>query len=535
LYFLTTFQIMAPETTTDEDRVRIFDTTLRDGEQSPGCTMDEETKIQIARSLADLNVDIIEAGFPIASPGDFNAVKRIATEIRGPIIAGLARCLPEDITRAGKATALAEKRRIHVFIGTSPVHREEKLHMTVIQIIDALVRSIKQALTFTTDVEFSPEDAGRTEDDVLKQVVAAALSAGARTVNIPDTVGYCWPGEYGDKIAMVRAVADSEGGKDAIVSVHCHNDLGLAVANSIAGMQHGARQVECSINGIGERSGNASLEEIVMALRTRKDAFGLYTGIETKRLLAISQQVAHATFPIQRNKAIVGDNAFAHEAGIHQDGMLKARSTYEIMRPEDVGRDGSTLVLGKHSGMSAVADRFKQFELPYKKNDHAVFSKIFKAVADSKAMNNKYVTDDELLQDVYFPAVVKMMGTFITKVQVTDKVNGRIAVILHTKDGTQIEGVASDEEEGEIDAIMNGMRKIIPNVEIPRDGFKTGMEGKGSNATAVSTFTIQNDYAVTQSAAHKNTQTAERQALIKTFNALYATEKYKELIAEAQE
>ncbi len=348
---------------TEMRQIRIFDTTLRDGEQSPGCSMNLQEKMEIAQALVDLGVDIIEAGFPIASPGDFAAVSEIAKNVRGATICGLARCNDADIDRAWEAIQHAERPRIHVFLATSAIHREFKLRMTREEIIQRAIAGVQRAVGYCDDVEFSPEDAARTEHDFLCQVVEAAISAGATTVNIPDTVGYATPAEMGSRIAMLRQRVPNIG--RAVISVHCHNDLGLAVANSLAAVENGAGQVECTINGIGERAGNCSLEEIVMAVKTRHDHFGCETKINTQRLVPTSRLVSSITgLQVQRNKAIVGRNAFAHEAGIHQDGMLKERSTYEIMRPEDVGFSRTDLVMGKHSGRAALNDRVKAARLP---------------------------------------------------------------------------------------------------------------------------------------------------------------------------
>jgi 2-isopropylmalate synthase len=336
--------------------VRIFDTTLRDGEQSPGCSMNLAEKLKVAQALVDLGVDVIEAGFPIASPGDFEAVRAIAEAVRGPSVCGLARCNDQDIDRAWEALKGAESPRIHVFLATSAIHREFKLRMTQEEIVARAVAGVRRAANYCDDVEFSPEDAARTEIDFLCRVVEAAIEAGATTINIPDTVGYTTPTEMHERIAtLIARVPNID---RAILSVHCHDDLGLAVANSLAAVQAGARQIECTINGIGERAGNCALEEVVMAMRTREDLFPFTNRIVTERLVPTSRLVSQITsMDVQRNKAIVGRNAFAHESGIHQDGMLKERRTYEIMRPEDVGFQKTDLVLGKHSGRAALADR----------------------------------------------------------------------------------------------------------------------------------------------------------------------------------
>ncbi len=365
------------------NRIKIFDTTLRDGEQAPGCSMTLREKLRIAKALADLNVDIIEAGFPAASPGDFDAVKAIADENRGPVICGLARCNPEDIAKVHEAVKSADKHRIHVFVATSAIHREYKLKMAKEEIIKSAVGAITMARELCDDVEFSPEDASRTELSYLAEVVSAAIEAGATTVNIPDTVGYTVPAEF-DK--LFRYLHEHVTGIENItLSVHCHDDLGMAVANSLAAVGAGARQVECTINGIGERAGNCSLEEVVMALKTRSEFYSLDTGIDSTRLYPTARLVSGITgMQIPRNKAIVGENAFAHEAGIHQHGMLQHASTYEIMRPEEIGISKSNLVLGKHSGRHAFRDRVR--DLGFDLDDFEVNRAFqeFKKLADKK-------------------------------------------------------------------------------------------------------------------------------------------------------
>ncbi len=373
-------------------QIVIFDTTLRDGEQSPGASMNLAEKMEVAQALVDLGVDVIEAGFPIASPGDFEAVREIARTVRGSVICGLARCRPEDIDRAWEAVKHAEAPRIHVFLATSAIHREHKLKMDKEEIVQRAVDGVRRAVGYCPNVEFSPEDAARTEIDFLCQVVEAAIDAGATTVNIPDTVGYATPAHMRAVIETLRRRVPNI--DRAVISVHCHNDLGMAVANSLAAVEAGAGQVECTINGIGERAGNCSLEEIVMALRVRTDFYQADTRVITQRLVPTSRLVAGVTgIEVQRNKAIVGRNAFAHEAGIHQDGILKERTTYEIMRPEDVGLTMSDLVLGKHSGRAALSDRAKA--LGYRLTGeqlNTVFQE-FKKLADKK----KEVYDGDLV------------------------------------------------------------------------------------------------------------------------------------------
>ena len=366
------------------DRLIIFDTTLRDGEQSPGASMTREEKVRIARALERLRVDVIEAGFPAASQGDFDSVKAVAETVREARVCGLARANDEDVDRAGAAVKPAAAGRIHTFIATSPVHMEKKLRLTPDQVVERAVAAVKRARQHCDDVEFSPEDAGRSEPDFLCRIIEAAIDAGAGTINIPDTVGYNLPEQFAGLIRDLRQRIPNA--DRAVWSVHCHNDLGLAVANSLAAVQAGARQVECTINGLGERAGNAALEELVMALRTRQDEFACASRVETREILPTSRLVANITgFAVQPNKAIVGINAFAHESGIHQDGVLKHRETYEIMRAEDVGWGTNRMVLGKHSGRNAFRSRCEEiginFETAGQLNE--AFQR-FKELADKK-------------------------------------------------------------------------------------------------------------------------------------------------------
>src|SRR3954469_24598329 len=374
------------------DTVQIFDTPLRDGEQSPGATLTRPEKIEIARHLEQMGVDIIEAGFPIASEGDFESVSAIAAEVTKSVVCGLARSTPKDVARAGEAIRHAKSGRIHIFCATSKIHREHKLKKGREEIIRISTESIRQALEYTKDIEFSPEDASRTELEFLEEIVHAAIEAGATTINMPDTVGYATPSSYGQIFAHIRKKLKTDD-RDVYLSAHCHDDLGMAVANSLAAVENGARQVECTINGIGERAGNAALEEIVMALRTRQDFYKIGTNIDCAKIYPTSRMVSSLTgLTVQRNKAIVGQNAFAHEAGIHQDGVLKYRETYEIMDPATVGIPKSDLVLGKHSGRHAFRDRVVQ--LGYTLTDEQIqnaFDK-FKTLADKK----KEVFDEDI-------------------------------------------------------------------------------------------------------------------------------------------
>jgi len=368
----------------DKEQLIIFDTTLRDGEQSPGASMTREEKVRIAKALERLRVNVIEAGFPIASPGDFEAVKAVSASVRDSTICGLARALDRDIDRAGEALAGAASARIHTFIATSPIHMERKLRMSPDDVVAQAVHAVRRARRYTDDVEFSPEDAGRSEHDFLCRILEAAIAAGARTVNIPDTVGYSVPYEFGNLIrTLIERVPNSD---QAVFSMHCHNDLGLATANSLAAVRNGARQVECTINGLGERAGNAALEEVVMAVRTRRDHFDCDTRLDTTQIVPCSRLVAGITgFPVQPNKAVVGANAFAHESGIHQDGVLKSRETYEIMRAQDVGWTENRLVLGKHSGRNAFRARLQDLGVSFASEEelNAAFAR-FKELADKK-------------------------------------------------------------------------------------------------------------------------------------------------------
>ena len=367
-----------------KDKLIIFDTTVRDGEQSPGASMTREEKVRIAKALEKMRVDVIEAGFPIASQGDFEAVQAVARSVKDSTVCGLARALEKDIDRAGESLKEAASARIHTFIATSPIHMERKLRMTPDQVVEQAVWAVRRARRYTDNVEFSAEDAGRSELDYLCRIFEAVIDAGATTINVPDTVGYNVPQQFGETIrSLIERVPNS--GK-AVFSVHCHNDLGLAVANSLSSVLNGARQVECTINGLGERAGNASLEEVVMTVRTRKDVFDCDTRLDTTQIVACSKLVSSITgFPVQPNKAIVGANAFAHESGIHQDGVLKSRETYEIMRAEDVGWTQNRMVLGKHSGRNAFRTRLEELGvvLDSEEEVNEAFAR-FKALADKK-------------------------------------------------------------------------------------------------------------------------------------------------------
>jgi 2-isopropylmalate synthase len=436
------------------DRVYVFDTTLRDGEQSPGASMNFEEKLLLARQLEKLRVDVIEAGFPISSDGDFESVKRIAQDIRTVTIAGLARAGKLDIDRCWEAVQYAAKPRIHTFIATSDIHLKYKLKKSREQVLDDAREAVRYARSLCDDVEFSAEDSSRTDVDYLCSVLEAVIDAGARVVNIPDTVGYAIPAEFGERIRYIREHVRNI--DRAIISVHCHNDLGLAVANSVIAIQNGARQVECTINGIGERAGNASLEEIVMALHTRKDFFGLETGIDTKEIYPSSRLLSNLTgLMVQANKAIVGRNAFAHEAGIHQDGVIKEKSTYEIMRPDTVGIKDSKLVMGKHSGRHALKLKYQElgFELSNAELEKAYV--LFKKVADKK----KEVYDEDLIVIVrdglrVFPEAYKLK-------YIQSSGGNQIiatATIVLEKDGQAFKEAATG--DGPVDAALRAIDRI---------------------------------------------------------------------------
>lgn len=438
-------------------RIRIFDTTLRDGEQSPGFSMSLGQKLRVARVLADMKVDIIEAGFPAASPGDFEAVRAISTEIRGPIIAGLCRTIPRDIERTIEAIEPAENARIHTFIATSPIHRDLKLKMTPDEVIRHAVNAVKLARTACDDVEFSAEDGIRTEREYLAEVLQAVIEAGATTVNIPDTVGYSTPTEMYELFSWLSRTVP--GIENVHMSTHCHNDLGLAVANSLAAVEGGATQIECALNGIGERAGNCALEEVVMALRTRADHYGVETGVDTTRLASASNLLAAVTGNfVPRNKAIVGENAFAHEAGIHQHGMLAARETYEIMEPSDVGVKDSQLILGKHSGRHAVVDRAKQMGYELEDDEVEAIMTRFKDLADVK----KRVFDSDL-EAIITGYETSTMGPWsLNWLSVVSRVNGETipsaSLTLAHEDGTT--STHTGDGDGPVDAIVEALELV---------------------------------------------------------------------------
>lgn len=433
----------------------IFDTTLRDGEQAPGCSMNLNEKLAVAHQLAALGVDVIEAGFPIASQGDFEAVKAIATHVKGPVICGLSRANEKDIKRCGEALAPAEKKRIHTFIATSPIHMEHKLKMSPKEVLEKAVEAVKLAKIYTDDVEFSCEDASRSDIEFLQEICEAAIAAGATTINLPDTVGYDLPWEYAE---FIQAVMEGIPSRDkAIFSVHCHNDLGLAVANSLAAVHVGARQIEVSVNGIGERAGNAALEEIVMAIKTREKLLGLHTNIKTEEIYRTSKLISQTTrMPIPANKAIVGRNAFLHESGIHQDGVLKERSTYEIMDPAMIGINKDNLVLGKHSGRHAFQKRLEQLGYTLDKMHVDEAFSAFKDLCDRK----KEVLDEDIIGLVTKADLLHDAIYQLSSLQVTSATGmTAMASIKALREGKEIEVGALG--QGPVDAAYAAIDALI--------------------------------------------------------------------------
>ncbi|MCX8075726.1 MAG: 2-isopropylmalate synthase [Aquificaceae bacterium] len=471
------------------ERVYVFDTTLRDGEQAPGFSMTTEEKLQMALQLARLGVDVIEAGFAAASKGDFEAVNLIAREVRGPVVCSLARAVERDIELAGQALAPAERKRIHTFIATSEIHMKYKLRMSPEEVVERARRAVEFARRFTEDVEFSCEDATRSQRDFLYRVVETAIKAGATVINIPDTVGYTVPEEFAYLIDGIRNNVPNI--DKAVISVHCHDDLGMAVANSLMAVKHGARQVECTINGIGERAGNASLEEIVMALKVRKDFFdGLYTGVNTKELYRTSRLLCRITGSfVQPNKAVVGDNAFAHESGIHQHGVLANPLTYEIMSPEDVGFPSTRIILGKHSGRHALKSRLKEMGFEFSESDLDRIFERFKALADKK----KEVYEEDIEAILYEEFVrheeEEPIKVLHYQVQTGDKLLPTATVVLSYK-GEQ--RTASSTGNGPVDAIIKAIQKAL-NIEPELLDFSIKALTPNTDAQAESRLVIELD------------------------------------------
>jgi 2-isopropylmalate synthase len=498
----------------DRDRVLIFDTTLRDGEQCPGATMTFEEKLEVADLLDTMGVDIIEAGFPIASEGDFEAVSEIAKRAKNAIIAGLCRAGANDIERCGEAVRHARRPRIHSFLSTSPIHIKWKLQKEPHEVLDMVIDSVTRARNLCDDVEWSAEDGTRTEFDFLCQCVDAAIKAGASTINIPDTVGYATPEEYYDLFVRLREnVANSD---KAVFSVHCHNDLGMAVANSLAGVRAGARQIECTINGIGERAGNAALEEIVMAINTRNDVLPYQIGIDTTMLMRASKLVAAATsFPVQYNKAIVGRNAFAHESGIHQDGMLKHTQTYEIMEPETVGVTKSSLVMGKHSGRAAF--RAKLRDLGYELGENA-FEDAFvrlKALADRKKI--VYDEDIEALVDEEIATAADRINV-VSMTVIAGTSGPQSATLTLDIDGTH--QTVQSTGNGPVDATFNAIHALVPH-DAKLELYQVHAVTEGTDAQAEVSVRLQDQgRTATSRAADPDTLVASAKAYVAALNKL---------------
>ena len=495
------------------ERITIFDTTLRDGEQSPGASMNLPEKLRIAELLAEMGVDVIEAGFPIASNGDFEAANEIAKNVKGSIICGLARAGREDIERCAEAIKPAERNRIHTFISTSPLHMLHKLQMKPEEVLDAVIDSVSRARNFTDDVEWSCEDGSRSEADFLCRCVEAAIDAGAGTINVPDTVGYAVPDEFAALIYMLtNRVPNMD---KVVISVHCHNDLGLAVANSLAAIQAGARQIECTINGLGERAGNAAMEEIVMALRTRQDKMPFTTGITTENITKASRLVSTVTgFTVQPNKAIVGANAFAHEAGIHQDGVLNLAATYEIMTPESVGLSESKLVLGKHSGSHAFREKLK--ELGYDLGDNAVrdIFRRFKDLADVK----KEVFDEDIIALIDETLVRTNDRIKLVSLQVVCGTRTPEAVLELEIDGETQKIEATG--DGPVDAAFNGVKQLFPH-KARLQLYQVHAVTQGTDAQAEVTVRLDEDgKMVNGQGADTDTMVASTKAYINALNKL---------------
>jgi 2-isopropylmalate synthase len=498
-----------------DDRVIIFDTTLRDGEQSPGFSMNIDEKLRMAETLAELGVDVLEAGFPIASVGDFESVKLIAERVRGPVIAGLARTAREDIARAAEAVQAAERKRIHVFLSTSPLHMKYKLRMEPDAVLELASSSVALARNFVDDVEWSAEDGSRTEPEFLCRCVEAAIKAGATTINIPDTVGYAVPEDMARIFTMLRERVP--GAETVIFSTHCHNDLGLAVANTLASVRAGARQIECTINGIGERAGNAALEEVAMAIRTRPDVAPYSHGIVTERILRTSKLLATITgFDVQPNKAIVGRNAFAHESGIHQDGVLKNAATYEIMTPESVGWQKTSLVMGKHSGRAAFRDKLRA--LGYGDvGDNALNDAFrrFKDLADRK----KIVYDDDIVALVDDEVMRDHQRIKFVDLELWAGSKAKPRALLEL----EVDGVKRSAEalgDGPVDATFNAIQAIFPHDAALRL-FSVGAVTEGTDAQAKCTVRLEEDgKLVDGQGADSDTIVAAARAYLHALNKL---------------
>ncbi|PCJ61813.1 MAG: 2-isopropylmalate synthase [Planctomycetota bacterium] len=497
-----------------DNRIIIFDTTLRDGEQSPGASMNTEEKLQIAKHLARMKVDVIEAGFPIASQGDFEAVTAVAETVKGVTICGLCRSLNKDIDRAVEALKNAEKPRLHVFLATSKIHLEYKLKMAEDKILETAVNAVKYAKSFYNDVEFSPEDASRTEPSFLAKVTEAVIDAGATTVNIPDTVGYTTPEEFYNLITYLYKNVKNI--NQAVISVHCHNDLGLAVANSLAAIRAGARQVECTVNGIGERAGNCAMEEFIMAAKTRKDIYDYQIDLDTTKIYPISTLVSKITgIFVQRNKAIVGQNAFAHEAGIHQHGYLANKETYEIMTPESVGIKEATLVLGKHSGRHAFQKHMEDLGFSLTEEKLNATFKAFKDLADKK----KEVYDDDLISLIETELGTVAGGYEIENIQIQTGNNIRpVACVKIKKDGEFFEDASIG--DGPVDAACQAIKRII-GIDCNLEDYRLHSSTSGMDAIGeVSTIITDGKYHITGKASDTDVIIASAKSFLNAVNRL---------------
>ncbi len=503
-------------TTSEKDRVVIFDTTLRDGEQSPGASMTTEEKLQVADLLDEMGVDIIEAGFPIASQGDFEAVQEIARRCQRATVAGLARAISADIARAGEAVRVAKKPRIHTFVSTSPIHLQYQMKKSEEEVLEIITTTVTQARNLVDDVEWSAMDATRTPIDYLCRTVEMAIRAGATTINLPDTVGYAVPEEYA---AMFRAIRERVPNSDkAIFSVHCHDDLGLAVANSLAGVAGGARQIECTINGLGERAGNAALEEIVMAIRTRHDLLPYVTGVDPTMLTRASKLVSTVSaFPVQYNKAIVGRNAFAHESGIHQDGVLKHAQTYEIMTPDSVGVKATSLVMGKHSGRHAFREKLRELGFELGENALNDAFRRFKDLADRK----KHVYDEDIEALVEDQATIAAESIRLVSLTIIAGTQGpQKATLTLDVEGTEVTKETTG--NGPVDAIFNAIRAIVPhNAKLSL--YQVQAVTEGTDAQAEVSIRLEEDgKSVTARGADPDTLVASAKAYISAINKLGA-------------
>ncbi len=504
-----------PTETSPSDRVVIFDTTLRDGEQCPGASMTFEEKLEVAALLDEMGVDIIEAGFPIASQGDFESVHEIARRTEKAVIAGLARAIPGDIARAGEAVRHARRGRIHTFVSTSPIHLAHQMRKTEEQVLEIITATVTQARNLVEDVEWSAMDATRTGIDYLCRCVEAAIRAGATTINLPDTVGYAVPAEYQAMFEAVRTrVPDSD---KAVFSVHCHDDLGLATANSLAGVIGGARQIECTINGIGERAGNAALEEVVMAIRTRRDVMPYATGVDARMLTRAAKLVSAVTsFPVQYNKAIVGRNAFAHESGIHQDGMLKHAQTYEIMTPESVGVKATSLVMGKHSGRHAFREKLKEIGYSLGENAFEDAFKRFKDLADRK--KHVYDEDIEALVDEEIAHAhdrIKVLSLTV----IAGTMGPQSATLTLDIDGAHATAQATG--NGPVDATFNAIRQLVPH-EAKLSLYQVHAVTEGTDAQAEVSVRLESSdgRTVTGKGADPDTLVASAKAYLSALNSL---------------